>query len=614
MAAQRGRADVGSLPALLFLSLGTAAAAVLPFLDPLNGLRGRFALVVIGLVAIVGGVLINRPRHLWPWRLAFTGMSLSATGDVAVLLASRDGEVAGNVPVDAWLTAAGGALLVAAMGLVVRRVRGRDPGTALDGLLLAVAVWTLAWQVLVVPAGAPGWAGSGTEAASGLQVLLFAGVLGLLLGTAHALPRGSRTSALLLAVGLCAALTAFLLGAMSAASDTATHYGGIRASLGALANIAVGAATLHPSIRALDQRVIVTQDTFTLGRSVAVGLALLTPPVVLAIAEVRGTAVGVVSLVAAWMVSVPALLVRLRLFGRGRDEARQHALASDQRLQSLVAHTADLLLVVDPGLDLTIRYASPAAQRIVGFEPRQLVGRSVLDLPSDDTTTLPELLLGDAPFPRRHDVPLWHADGTRRWLEATVDVSSDLEDPALIVTLSDVTERKQDELRWVEAAHRDALTGLLNRRALEQELEASLAVLETHGRRFGVLLCDLDGFKAVNDQAGHEAGDHVLQHVGARFAGVLREGDVIGRLGGDEFVVVCREATTERDLNQVAHRLLTVLEEPIEVQGLAHRVGVSIGIAVADGTERSVGELLRRADVGLYGAKSAGKGRVASGR
>jgi diguanylate cyclase (GGDEF)-like protein/PAS domain S-box-containing protein len=611
--AEQVRADVGILPSSLLLAAGTAGALVLPFLDPLDGLRGRFVLVLVGLGALVAGVLVHRPRHLWPWRWAFTGLSFSATGDIAVLLASRDGEVAGNVPIDAWLTAIGGTLLLFSMGLVVRRVRGPDPGTALDALLLAVAGWTLAWQLLVVPAGAPGWAGSGTEVAGGLQVLVYAGVLGLIIGTAHALPRGRRTSASLLAVALGAALTAFLLGAMSEAAETAAHYGGVRASFGAFAYTAVGAAALHPSIRALDQRALAPNDTFTLGRSVAVGLALLTPPAVLAIAEVRGTAVGVTTLVAAWMLSVPALLVRLRLFGQGRDEARRHAAATDHRLEALVAHTTDLLLVVDPDADLTIRYASPAARRLLGFEPRQLVGRSVRDLPCDDPAILPELLLDEAALPRRVDVPLWHADGSRRWLEATADTTTDLDGgAALVLTLSDVTERKQDELRWVEAAHRDALTGLRNRRAIELELEAAFVELSAQGTRFGVLLCDLDGFKAVNDQAGHEAGDHVLQHVGARFAGMLRGDDVIGRLGGDEFVVVSHTSSTDRELIHIAHRLLSVLEEPIEIDGIAHQVGVSIGVAVADGDDLSVGALLRRADIALYAAKSAGKGQVAA--
>lgn len=604
--------DTGrELPAVLLLLVGGTGAAVLPFLDGVDVLRWRLVLVLVGMSAIVVGVRRHRPDHRRPWLLLVAGLGCSATGDVVVLTASRGGEVAGNLPADAWLTAAGGILVLAAMIEVVRRVRGNDPGSALDGLLLAVAAWTLAWQLLVVAAGAPGWAGSGTEVAGGVQILVFAGVFGLLLGTVHALPRGSRTAGYLLAVGLCAALSAFLLGAMSEAVDAVTHYGGPRATLGALANLAAGAAALHPSMLALDRRCPAPIDTFTLGRSIAVGLALLTPPAVLLVADLRGTPVAIVSLAVAWMVLVPALLVRLRLFGRGRDEARLQAAATDQRLEALVSHTADLLLVIDPDLDLTIRYASPAATRILGFAPRQLVGRSVLDLPCDDATILPQLLLDEAAMPHRADVPLWHADGSRRWLEATADTTTDLEGAALILTLSDVTERKQDELRWVEAAHRDVLTGLLNRRALEQQLEDELTQLGSHGGRFGILLCDLDGFKAVNDEAGHDTGDHVLQHVGARFAGVLRDGDAIGRLGGDEFVVICRGVGTERELRQVAHRLLSVLEEPIECDGIAHRIGVSIGVAVATNDDRSAGRLLRRADVGLYEAKAAGKGRVA---
>ncbi len=591
------------------LIVGALGVARLGQLDGLSALWWRFGLVLAGIVAVVVGVVANRPRRRRAWLLLLAGMCASAVGDLVVLVSSTPGSVAANVPADAWLTAAGGGLVLLAMLDVTVGVRGRDLGSALDALLLAAAVWTLLWQLLVVPAGAPGWAGSSTELAGGLQVLLFVAVLGLLVRTLRALPARERAAALLLAAALVAAVAAFLLGAIGQAVDGIAHHGGARAIFGAVANLVAGVAALHPSMRALDVRRVTASDGFTAGRSIAVGLALLAPPVVLLVTQLLGAGVALGSLAVAWIVLVPAVLARLHLLGAGRDAALLEAAASDGRLRSLVAHTGDLLLIVDPGPSARIRYASPAATRVLGIPPEHLVGTSALDLPTDDPSALRGLLVRDAEtLPRAADLPLRHRDGDGRWIQVVVDRYIEGSRPALVLTLSDITDRKQSEMRWVRAAHHDALTGLVNRRGIEERLEQHLGRLATQGGRFGVLLCDLDGFKAVNDTGGHLVGDEVLRHVAARFRRVVRDGDAVARLGGDEFVVLGTSAVDERALEQVADRVIASLREPIVVSGMPWQVGVSVGMALAAGTDASVGRLLRRADVALYQAKGAGKG------
>ena len=599
-----------TLASAALLAAGGAAALALLVLDGLPALRWRFGLVLLGILAVLVGVALNRPERRRPWALLVAGLAASATGDVVVLTASAGGEVAANLPADAWLTALGGVLVLAAMTDVTLRVRGRDPGSVLDALLLAVAAWTLLWQLLVVPAATPGWAGSGTELAGGIQVLLFVAVFGLLLRTTQATPRQERTAVTLLAVALSAAIGAFLLGAVGEASDAVAHYGGPRAVLGAIATLAAGAAALHPSCRALDQRRSPASDTFTARRSLAVGAALLTPPAVLLIAEVRGTEVGTGTLALAWVILVPAVLARLHLLGASRDAARTAAVASDQRLRSLVAHTADLLLIVESGSRPRIRYGSPAALGLLGIPPEHLVGTSALDLHADDPAALRRFLTVETALPRTADLELGHRDGSLRWMELVADAYADAEGQAVVLTVRDISDRKRSEMRWVREAHHDALTGLMNRRGVEARLDDALGRLATQGGRFGVLLCDLDGFKAINDRGGHLVGDEVLQLVGGRFRGVLRGEDVVARFGGDEFLVVCNSASGRGSLEQVAARLIGALREPVVIDGVAWPLGVSIGMALADGSDVSPGRLLRRADVALYRAKAEGKGRA----
>ncbi|SEL47747.1 diguanylate cyclase (GGDEF) domain-containing protein [Blastococcus sp. DSM 46786] len=149
----------------------------------------------------------------------------------------------------------------------------------------------------------------------------------------------------------------------------------------------------------------------------------------------------------------------------------------------------------------------------------------------------------------------------------------------------------------------DDLTGLPNRRSLMRRLEADLGA----ARPTGVLLLDLDGFKAVNDGLGHEAGDELLRRLSQRLQEVLRPTDLVARLGGDEFVVVLD--TTDPDVApECAERLAEVVRRPVTVAGVPVRVGVSIGLALAPRDAAEPAALLRCADVAMYAAKGAGGG------
>jgi diguanylate cyclase (GGDEF)-like protein len=162
-----------------------------------------------------------------------------------------------------------------------------------------------------------------------------------------------------------------------------------------------------------------------------------------------------------------------------------------------------------------------------------------------------------------------------------------------------------------QALH-DALTGLPNRALVLDRAEQLLARLARQpGMLAGALFIDIDGFKHVNDNLGHAAGDELLKAVGARLEDTVREQDTVGRLGGDEFVVLVDTSVEEATLDPLADRLTEVLREPVELEDGRKLFSVTASIGLAIGRYGSPDELLRDADLALYAAKAAGKDRYA---
>jgi diguanylate cyclase len=158
-------------------------------------------------------------------------------------------------------------------------------------------------------------------------------------------------------------------------------------------------------------------------------------------------------------------------------------------------------------------------------------------------------------------------------------------------------------------AHSDALTGLLNRRGLQQLAEPRLDACrpdEVHA----IYLIDLDRFKPINDQYGHDAGDMVLRELARRLQSAVRQNDLVARLGGDEFVVMAGPLRKEGDAQALAHKLLQTVATPIDVEGRALTLGMTMGYAMCPSDSRSLPELLRRADAAMYAGKAAGRGSV----
>lgn len=287
------------------------------------------------------------------------------------------------------------------------------------------------------------------------------------------------------------------------------------------------------------------------------------------------------------------------------DEVRR----SEQRFKSVTVALPIGVYRADPTGALI--WSNIRLQEMGAYYGANHTGTSIYEYIHPDDVEEVQALAVDAirrkePFEAQHR--LLGADGRVRWVISRS--SPILGDDGRIIehvgSLEDVTEL---HLRSVGLAHRaahDPLTGLPNRANIE-ELIGALASKGHEVDDIGIVFLDLDGFKAVNDTLGHQAGDHVLIEVARRLDRNVRQGDTVGRYGGDEFVMVCPGVARRETLDAVAERARqAITSTPISDGERTHAIGVSIGTAIGPGPG-SVRDLLHRADLAMYEAKRSGR-------
>lgn len=202
--------------------------------------------------------------------------------------------------------------------------------------------------------------------------------------------------------------------------------------------------------------------------------------------------------------------------------------------------------------------------------------------------------------------------GAQRWLKSTgwKSVSGSGHLSRMIVTFQDVTEERdaEERIRW--AATHDPLTLLPNRLALQEELDGAIALAAGTQERIGLMLFDVDNLKRINDTLGHDAGDALLRVFARRLVEVAPDGATIGRLGGDEFAIVMPAVGGVEDLMRCAASLLKSLRAPFAFNGRTLDCAASIGASIFPEHGNEPTELLKSADLALYAAKTAGRGRT----
>jgi diguanylate cyclase (GGDEF)-like protein len=167
-------------------------------------------------------------------------------------------------------------------------------------------------------------------------------------------------------------------------------------------------------------------------------------------------------------------------------------------------------------------------------------------------------------------------------------------------------ERKRAEERLTYLAQYDHLTGLVNRTLFRDRLIQAMARSKRLQQPLGLMLLDLDRFKAVNDTMGHDVGDQLLKAVAGRLQDCVREVDTVARMGGDEFTIILEGLSCEQDISIVARRITESLGEPFHLKEHRASIGVSIGITVYPSDDHEIDELLKHADAAMYRAKQQG--------
>jgi diguanylate cyclase (GGDEF)-like protein len=201
--------------------------------------------------------------------------------------------------------------------------------------------------------------------------------------------------------------------------------------------------------------------------------------------------------------------------------------------------------------------------------------------------------------------PLTRELQTRNGRVLVITIAPAAEGGVLMLT-EDATERKATEARIEQMARFDELTGLANRFELNNHLTDAFGKLERTGEAFALLYVDLDGFKQVNDNLGHDIGDRVLSETANRLRGAIRGGDLLARFGGDEFLLILPSAS-HAIVTAIAQRMIDAMGKVFQIETKSIYVTASIGIAMAPDDGANPGDLLRHADTALYKAKAAGR-------
>ncbi len=294
-----------------------------------------------------------------------------------------------------------------------------------------------------------------------------------------------------------------------------------------------------------------------------------------------------------------------------RRRAEEGLRASEERFRSLVQNASDLISILDP--DGVVRYESPSHRRVLGSEPEEHAGRSLLDLVhAEDRPAVEEALRQLLASPGEivtFEHRLCHHDGSWRVIESTA--SNLLAQPAvagIVLNSHDVTDRKRAEEKLLHDALHDDLTGLPNRALFMDRLRQSMERSRREPERMtAVLFLDLDQFKIVNDSLGHLVGDELLIQISAAIALALRPSDTIARVGGDEFAILLEGGRDVGDAVRVADRIHERLEAPLNLGGHEVFVTASLGIAVHTPEYERPEDLLRDADTAMYRAKASGR-------
>jgi diguanylate cyclase (GGDEF)-like protein/PAS domain S-box-containing protein len=367
--------------------------------------------------------------------------------------------------------------------------------------------------------------------------------------------------------------------------------------------------------------------TLSIGLAIAVGTALNDGGIDFGLYNSYGMlSVGFIILVASilWVASIyfgntfwenKKLATNLKVINDNLEDLvakrTEQFMQSEEKYRTILESIQEGYFEVD--LNGKFTFCNNSMSRLTGCSKEELLGMNHKQFTNEETAkevfqAFDNVYTTGEPS-KGFDWQIIRKDGVELFIETSVTLQKDSSGkPAGFKgMIRDITERKRMEQQLNYMATHDALTGLPNRLMFNQLLNQAIRSAQRHKRQLAVFFIDLDRFKAINDSLGHEAGDRLLKEMAKRFKKSLRAVDVVGRLGGDEFVIFIEEVEEFRQVEIVAHKLLSSAIKPMVLQGEECRVTASIGISIypKDGLDEQ--SLMKNADIAMYFAKEEGK-------
>ncbi|OUR63636.1 hypothetical protein A9Q79_09860 [Methylophaga sp. 42_25_T18] len=291
-------------------------------------------------------------------------------------------------------------------------------------------------------------------------------------------------------------------------------------------------------------------------------------------------------------------------------DSRKKAEIKLRLASNVVENTLDAICITNS--DKKIIEANPAFYQTTQFEPEEVIGRNIGELKhglyeEPLTSQIEKSLLTDEHWSGIVSSRKKDGEVMVEWLSLSAVKNDDDNHHHYVAVFSEITHLADRLSDMEHLAYHDALTGLPNRILLADRIEIAIANADRKKEFLAVCYVDLDGFKPVNDQLGHEAGDEVLKTIAQRLLKVLRSNDTVARVGGDEFVLLLGDLKKMDDYQELLDRVLIEVAKPMQLNNNAVTVTASIGVTIYPQDKSLVDDLIQHADRAMYQAKQAGK-------
>jgi len=302
------------------------------------------------------------------------------------------------------------------------------------------------------------------------------------------------------------------------------------------------------------------------------------------------------------------------IFGTGLDiEARKQSEQGMRvRERAMYSSVNAIVITCCEGSENKIEYVNPAFEQITGYMLAEIKGRNPRFMRIDGCDVAEHGRIREA-LDRKEGIRSVlrnkRKNGEVFWNDLRIDPVSNIDGEVthFVAVINDITEARHYERRLHHLAHHDPLTGLANRTLLQDQLKGAIEVALANGVLGALAFLDLDNFKHINDNFGHEAGDAVLQEIATRLKANMREHDTVARVGGDEFVLVIKDQPSPEHVADLVERIRRSVREPIVVGSQEIVPGTSIGVALFPLDGDNVDRIMRAADAAMYHAKTLGK-------